>query len=518
MYVYPMTKSRSTNFPRNLAIWACVLSCLGTAPVRIAAQADKAPSANEKPAEKPGADKNALPPLPPEAHSQQTMVLDGKTLHYTVTVGALPVRDSDGKVAGDVVVTSYTMEGQNRPVTFAFNGGPGAASVYLNFGAIGPKHMNAGNEGDSPSDPTNLTDNQGTWLDFTDLVFIDPVGTGFSRSLVPEADAKKLFYSTEPDIEYLSRVVYDWLVKNDRLSSRKYLVGESYGGFRGPRITHYLQSQLGVAMNGVVLVSPYLNPTIESDGDLSPLPWMMTLPSITAAHLEREHKLTPEAMAEVIAYTQGEYATTLLKGRADEAATQKMIAKVTDMTGLDPSFVKYSGGRIETGAYLREAHREEGKLGSVYDSNVTSYDPFPFAPEQRANDPILASIIAPLTTAMVDFVTRTVGWKVDARYNALSYEVGRLWNRDAELRRGSVPDLREAVAADPKLRVMIVHGWNDLSCPFMGSVLTVDQMPVMGGDPTRVSVHEFPGGHMFYTRNDSRLALRKDVMEMYEKH
>jgi len=270
--------------------------------------------------------------------------------------------------------------------------------------------------------------------------------------------------------------------------------------------------------SGVSFFSPYLNPTIENDGDISPLPWMMTLPSITAAHLEREKKLTPEAMADVIAYTQGEYATTLLKGRADEAATQKMIAHVTELTGLDPAFVKFSGGRIETGAYLREVHREQGKLSSVYDSNVTSFDPFPFAPEQRANDPILASIVAPLTTAMVDFVTRTVGWKVDARYNALSYDVGRQWDFDSKaLRTGSVPDLREAVAADPKLRVMIVHGCNDLSCPFMGSVLTVDQMPVMG-DPSRVSVREFPGGHMFYTRNDSRMALRKDAMEMYAKH
>jgi len=115
-------------------------------------------------------------------------------------------------------------------------------------------------------------------------------------------------------------------------------------------------------------------------------------------------------------------------------------------------------------------------------------------------------------------VTRTVGWKVDARYNALSYDVGRQWDRSGnDLRRGAVPDLREAVAADPKLRVLIVHGWNDLSCPFMGSVLTVDQMPVMG-DPTRVAVHEFPGGHMFYTRESSRAELRKDVMEMYAKH
>ena len=503
---------------RKVAL-ALAFCCLAGWSVPARAQGDKPapPAAKPSGSDKPADDKATLPPLPPNAHTQQSIQLDGKTLKYTVTVGALPVRDKDGKTAGEVVVTAYTVDGDNRPVTFALNGGPGASSVYLNFGAIGPKHLHAGNEGDSPSDPAALTDNPGTWLDFTDLVFIDPVGTGFSRATVPESDAKKLFYSTSPDIQYLSRVIYDWLVKNDRLSSRKYLVGESYGGFRGPRVTYYLQSQLGVALNGVVLVSPYLNPSADDDGDLSPLPWMLTLPSISAANLEREKKLTPEAMKEVIAYTRGDYAAALLKGRSDPDAQKAMIQKVTDMTGLDPAFVKFSGGRLETGAYLREVFREEGKLGSIYDSNVTSFDPFPFAPEQRANDPILASIIAPMTTAMVDFVTRTVGWKVDARYNALSYDVARMWDRDDDLRSGSVPQLREAVAADPKLRVMIVHGWNDLSCPFMGSVLTVDQMPVMG-DPTRVAVHEYPGGHMFYTRESGRLELRKDVMDMYSKH
>ncbi len=517
MYCIGMTNSavRPVRFALSLA---CILSLFVSAWRPAPAQEDHKPAAgaDKGAAEKP-ADKATLPPLPADAHVQQEIKLEGKTLKYTVTVGALPVREPDGKVAGEVVTTAYTVEGDNRPVTFAFNGGPGAASVYLNFGAIGPKHMDAGNEGDSPSDPAVLTDNPGTWLDFTDLVFIDPIGTGFSRAEVPEDQAKKLFFSTTPDIQYLSRIVYDWLVKNGRLGSRKYLVGESYGGFRGPRVTHYLQSELGVALNGVVLVSPYLNPEENSNGDLSPLPWMMTLPSITAARLEREKKLTPEAMADVIAYTRGEYAATLLKGRSDPDAEKRMIQRVTEMTGLDPSFVKYSGGRLETEAYLREVHREEGKLGSVYDSNVTSFDPFPFAPEQRANDPILASIIAPLTTAMVDFITRTVGWKIDARYNALSYDVNRLWDRDNDMRRGSVPDLREAVAADPKLRVLIVHGWNDLSCPFMGSVLTVDQMPVMG-DPARVAVREFSGGHMFYTRDESRSALRKEVMDMYAKH
>lgn len=500
-------------------VCSTALICLSLPSHGALAQADKsAPAASKSTgADKPADEKNALPPLPAEAHTQQSIQLDGKTLKYTVTVGAFSVRDKDGKEAGQVVVTAYTVDGNDRPVTFAMNGGPGAASVYLNFGAIGPKHLQAGNEGDSPSDPAVLTDNPGTWLDFTDLVFIDPIGTGFSRATVPEADAKKLFYSTTPDIQYLSRVIYDWLVKNDRLESRKYLVGESYGGFRGPRVTHYLQSQLGVALNGVVLVSPYLNPEQDSNEDMSPLPWMMSLPSITAAHLEREKKLTPQVMADVIAYTRGDYAEALLKGRSDPDATKAMIQKVTDLTGLDPTFVKFSGGRLEIGAYLREVYREEGKLGSVYDSNVTSFDPFPFAPEQRANDPILASIVAPLTTAMVDFVTRTVGWKVDARYNALSYDVGRLWDRDDDLQKGSVPQLRESVAADPKLRVLIAHGWNDLACPFMGSVLTVDQMPLMG-DPTRVAVHEYPGGHMFYTRIPSRLELRKDVLDMYSKH
>ena len=467
-----------------------------------------------------------LPQLPPDASVAQTVTVDGKTLRYTATVGVIPVynRTDPAKPetkTGEVVVTSYVLDGvkniSDRPVTFAMNGGPGAASVYLNFGAIGPKHVEFADQGNSLSDPARLTDNPGTWLPFSDLVFIDPIGTGFSRSLVSEADTKKFFYSTTPDIEYLSRVIYDWLVKDGRMQSRKYIIGESYGGYRGPRITHFLQSRLGVGVNGLVLVSPYLNPWIESNGEISPLPWMMTLPSITAAHLEREDRLTPERMAEVIAYTRGQYVTDLLAGRSDPEATPRLIKKVTELTGLDPAFVKYSGGRIDTAAYLREVHREKGEIGSVYDSNVTAPDPFPFSPNQQSNDPILEATIAPTTTAMVDWVTRVVGWKTTARYNALSFDVAEQWNRDRVLERGSTADLREAVAADPKVRVLIAHGWDDLSCPFMGSILTVDEMPVMG-DPKRVSVHEYPGGHMFYTRPGSQAQFVRDVEAMVAAH
>ena len=490
------------------------------------AQDHDTPSKNATVDPKTDAKSEALPPLPADASVEQVVAVNGKMLHYTATVAVIPVygRTDQSKPeikTGEVVVTSYVLDGANdmaeRPVTFAMNGGPGASSVYLNFGAIGPKHIQFAVQGDSPSDPAKLTDNPGTWLPFSDLVFIDPIGTGFSRSLVSMTDTKKFFYSTTPDIEYLSRVIYDWLVKNGRLQSRKYLIGESYGGYRGPRVTHFLQSELGVAMNGVVLVSPYLNPWIEGNGEISPLPWMMSLPSITAAHLETLNQLTPEKMTEVIAYTRGQYATDLLAGRSDPEATPRLIKKVTDMTGLDAAFVKYSGGRIEIGAYLREVHREKGEIGSVYDSNVTAPDPYPFAPAQQSHDPILESIIAPTTTAMVDWVTRVVGWKTSARYNALSSEVNEQWDRDKVLQRGSTGDLREAVAADSKMRVLIAHGWDDLSCPFMGSVLTVDEMPVMG-DPQRVKVHEYPGGHMFYTRGASQAAFTKDVEAMFAAH
>ena len=455
--------------------------------------------------------KNELPPLPPNKSIEQSTVLDGQTLHYKVTVGTIDVRDSSGKIAGKVVYTSYTIPGKDRPVTFAVNGGPGASSVFLNFGAIGPKHLDGiGNKDDSASGRIIMSDNQGTWLDFTDLVFIDPIGTGFSRSLVPEAEAKKLFYSTVPDIQYLSTVIYKWLVQNGRMTSPKYIIGESYGGFRGPRLTYYLQSQLGVGINGLILVSPYLNPTDESNGYIySPIPWMITLPPIVAAHLEREGKLTPEAMQSVIAYDEGPYASALIAGNSNPALEQAMIQKVTQMTGLDPTYVKESGGRLETGSYLREVGREQGKIGSIYDSNVTMLDPFPWSPERRASDPILASIIAPTTEAMVNFVTNVVGWKTDAPYHTLSYEVGRDWNRDQSLRSGSVTQLRQAVAADPGLKVFIGHGWNDLSCPFMGSILSRNQMPDALRE--RISIHEFPGGHMFYTRKDSRIAFRKAV-------
>src|SRR5579859_2209256 len=211
---------------------AVVLLLGGIAPSRIYANDKDAPSA-AKDDGKVGAkdDKSAakddeikLPPFPSDKVIHQVMQLGARTLKYEATVGSLPVFDEKGKQIASVMFTAYTIPGAGRPVTFALNGGPGASSVYLNLGAIGPKRVQFGAEGNSPSDPPTPVDNPGTWLDFTDLVFIDPVGTGFSYSQVKEEEAKKRFYNPKSDVEYLSRVIFDWLVKNQRLTSNKYLV------------------------------------------------------------------------------------------------------------------------------------------------------------------------------------------------------------------------------------------------------------------------------------------------------
>jgi len=454
--------------------------------------------------------------LPPEASVKQTIRLGGKTLNYTAYAGALPVRDASGELMAEVAYTAFILDTPNRidrPVTFAFNGGPGASSVYLNLGLIGPKSVPFGAQGDLPSSAAQVRDNPDTWLEFTDLVFIDPVGTGFSRAYVAEDKAKKAFYGTEQDIKYLSRIVYDWLLKNGRMGSPKYLVGESYGGFRLPRIAHNLMTELGVGVWGMTLVSPRIDYFLPGGRDISPLPWVTTLPSMAAAKRERDGKvLTAADMADVEEYARTEFMVDLLRGAKDPAALERIVARVSAYTGLDPALVRRLGGRVDLPTFAREFQRDRGMISSRYDVNVAAYDPFPWSPTTRAGDPILDGIIAPTTSAMVDYTTRVIGWKAEGKYEALSDDVGRLWERDATAE--SSTTLRQVVALDPKLQVLIVHGFTDIQTPYFASRLIVDQIPTMGG-ANQVRLVVYPGGHMFYSRPDSRAAMRRDVRAIY---
>jgi carboxypeptidase C (cathepsin A) len=262
------------------------------------------------------------------------------------------------------------------------------------------------------------------------------------------------------------------------------------------------------------MVSPYLEPPADQAPDFSPMPWVITLPSMAAANYERQGKtLDPAQMAEVETYTRTEFVTDLMKGRRDPEAVSRLVSRVTTYTGLDPELVQRAGGRIESRAFLRDLYRRQGKIGSWYDSNVTAEDPFPWSADQRTGDPILDAIIAPTTSAMVDFDTRVVGWKVEGRFNALSDDVNENWEKGIELT-DAATDLRQAVAADPKMKVLIVHGYDDLSCPYFISRLIIDQMPI-SGDAGRVRLALYPGGHMFYSRPGSQASFRADVMQVF---
>ena len=455
-------------------------------------------------------------PFPAPKSIRQSAIIGGVRVDYQATVGSIAIRDEEGKLLGEVVYTAFTVPSHDplRPVTFAFNGGPGAASAYLDLGAIGPKRVIFGGENDYPSSSPMLRDNPNSWLDFTDLVFIDPVGTGYSRTRVDEEQTKKAFLTSKSDMEYLSRVVFDWLLQNQRMASRKYLIGESYGGNRVPRMAYYLQTTLGVGISGITMLSPALDMAMAGNDVLSTTEDMVELPSMAAGYLERQGKpLNEQTMAPIELYTRTEFVTDLLAGPADKAATDRLSAKVAELTGLDPRLVRQLNGRIDLGTFLRESRRAEGKVGSGYDSNVTTYDPFPAQVQPNYDDPIFTRATAAFVSGMTDFIVNQVGWKVDARYYLNNFDLNRKFDRDDH--DGPAAALRKAVAIDPKMTATIANGYNDFSCPYFMSKLILAQMPTYGV-VNRVKLHVYAGGHMFYSRPESAQSFRRDMKASYE--
>jgi carboxypeptidase C (cathepsin A) len=477
-----------------------------------------APTVPPEPSLSAGVSPPAFAPLPADRTVSQSMVLAGKTFDYSVTVGSLSVLGSHGEKIADVVFTAYIHPDPtgNRPVTFAINGGPGAASAFLNFGAIGPQFVAFGGQEDNSSDAAQPVDNPATWLAFTDLVFIDPVGSGYSRSLLTEEQTKKHFYSVGPDIEYLSDVITEWLSKNSRMTSPKYIVGESYGGFRVPRLAHRLQTTSGVGVSGMVMVSPLLDWGDRMDRDFSPISWIVTLPSMAAVKLEREGNLA--GLREVEDYARGEFAVDLLKGRSDPAATQRIVAHVAAITGLDSKTVMEMGGRIDIQTYLRQEYRDHQRIASIYDATVSSWDPFPFDVARRTGDPILQGMMAPLSTAMVEFLTHSMGWPVDRPYHLYDRSISQQWDWGwgPDKPPECVEDLRQALALDAKMQALVAYGYTDLITPYFAARLALDQLPDMG-NRDRVRLALYRGGHMFYRQLESRMALSRDAAALYAR-
>src|SRR5882672_5950828 len=263
--------------------------------------------------------------LPPDTTTKQTLALPGRTLDFTATAGSIRLFNDKGEPQADIAFTAYQLDGadgRNRPVTFVFNGGPGASSAWLQFGNVGPWRLPINAEAVTSSAAPELMPNAETWLDLTELVFIDPVGTGYSRFVATGEDVRKRFYSVDGDVSAIALVIRRWLEKYDRLLSPKFVTGESYGGIRGPKIVRNLQTQQGVGVRGLIMVSPLFD--YRDFSGSSVLQYMYTLPSMAAVAREAKGAVTRADLADVERYAQGAFMADLIKGQADKEATTRL--------------------------------------------------------------------------------------------------------------------------------------------------------------------------------------------------
>jgi len=453
--------------------------------------------------------------LPADSTTDQTIVLAGRTLRFQATAGSIPLNKADdGSLLAEVAYVAYVMPGDaRRPVTFVFNGGPGAASAYLNIGAIGPWRLPL--ERLPVSSPPTLQPNAETWLDFTDLVFIDPPGTGYSRIAAGGEEGERRFWSVDGDVESLAVFIRKWIEQAGRQQSVKYIVGESYGGFRAPKLARRLVQGQGVGVRGLVMISPVIDFGTFGQRRHVPMTWVAHLPSMAAAALDAKGQFNREALREVERYAAGDYLLDLLKGERDAAAVARISARVAAFTGLDPALVQRLAGRIDTGTFQRELHRDKGRIGSAYDPNVTALDPYPTSRESSYSDPVLDDTRAPITTAMTDLYQHVLNWRVDRPYELLNREVSSHWTWGrGRTSPEAVEDLRNDLANDAQVRVLVAHGANDLVAPYFANQLLLDQLPEYGS-PDRVKLSVYAGGHMFYDRDASRKALRDDAAAMF---
>ncbi|WP_018874560.1 S10 family peptidase [Thioalkalivibrio sp. ALJ1] len=461
-------------------------------------------------------DKTASTELPESVTTQHQIELaNGERLDYSATAGYIPLGDSDHPQAR-IFTTSYTVEDDTpRPVSFMVNGGPGAASAYLNVGGLGPRVLETDAKGLPTTTPPRLVDNPKTWLAFTDLVFIDPVGTGFSRVMEGEADT---YFSRDGDLEAMEETLERWLDRNGRRGDPVYLAGESYGGYRAAALPARLMRQSGISVSGTVLISPALDYAMLQPGTGRPLAWALGLPSITAAARAQDRLGDdPPDQAAAESFALGPYLQGLMHPREID---DEWIAQVARFTGLGQERLKATGGRIPLDMTQRGLLLDEGRLVSLYDGGVDNPDPVPTRVRPQGSDAILEGLIAPLSTAMLDHLRNTLEWEHGHQYRLLSREVFRSWDWEGSGREGhfsALDDLATVLALDRNFRIFSVHGEADLITPYFATEWLLGQIAhAVGEDPdSRIIPRAYPGGHMLYMRADTSQALFDDAAAFY---
>lgn len=480
--------------------------------------------AQERPA--PAKESGVLRLLPPEpATSRRELVLGERRLAYTATAGTLPLRDGTGETTAELFHVAYALEPADpaRPVTFVFNGGPGAASAFLNLGALGPRRVALAADGGYLPPPARLADNAESWLPFTDLVFVDPVGTGYSRAAAGDGDeAARRFYGVRQDASAMAAFVRLWLARAGRTLSPLFLVGESYGGFRAALLARALPEEAGLSPSGIVLVSPALEFALlrGGEGDALLVPWAVTLPSLAAVNLERRGGLDEAGLArrldEAERYALGDYLLALAKGAA--GVTPELERTLEGLTGLPPAAVRAARGRISATRFVREYARERGRVLSRYDGLVDGPDPEPSSARPEDPDPVLDRAVPVWTSAFVAYVRDELGYRTDVSYRLLASEVGGRWDYGTTPQHqgyaGALDALQAGRALNPALEVLVAHGRTDLVTPYLGSRYLLAQLPPLAG-AAPVAERVFRGGHMFYMAEAARRGLKEEAERLY---
>jgi carboxypeptidase C (cathepsin A) len=459
---------------------------------------------------------------PPEEKTSQTkhsITIGGQELKYTATAGTVLLKKEDGTATASIFYIAYIKDNvpdqTRRPLTFAFNGGPGSSSVWLQLGALGPKRVMMDPQGNPLPPPYRLVDNEYSILDVTDLVFIDPVSTGFSRA-IPETDAKN-FHSLTGDLDSVADFIRLYTTRNSRWTSPKFLAGESYGTTRAAALSGHLIEE-GIAFNGVALLSSVLNFESVRFGPGNDLPYELFLPTYTATAWYHK-KLPPDlmrdrqkAIEEAEQFAAHEYTLALMKGdgiSSEERA--QVVAKLARLTGLAAKYIDDSNLRVPIFHFTKELLRDEHRTVGRYDSRMEGIDFDAVAPSPEY-DPSYAGVFAPFTAAWNQYVRADLKWESDLPYEILTGRV-RPWNwGDYSNRYVNVSDsLREAMTQNRDLRVFVANGYYDLATPFFSTQYTFNHL---GLDPAlrdHVSMDFFEAGHMMYTHKPSLERLKADL-------